>query len=189
MSEFIDSNVQSFINDNNDNFAVLKLVVTGNDDLKRYYEKKIHEHNREITSSLFPNSGFDLCIPKYITFTSPLDNVMVDLEVKCEMLYYDYVKLKSSASPYYMYPRSSISKTPLILSNSTGIIDSGYRGNLIAAFRYLSNSCTPYTIDKYNRLIQICHPSLCKIYVVLVSKNEELSVTERGDGGFGSTGL
>ena len=34
---------------------------------------------------------------------------------------------------YYLYPRSSISKTPLILANSVGIIDSGYRGNIKAA--------------------------------------------------------
>ena len=104
------------------------------------------------------------------------------------MVYYDSVKTKTYPSPFYMYPRSSISKTPLTLSNSVGVIDSGYRGNLIAAFRYLSNSCTPYTVDKYNRLIQICHPSLCKIFVILVNK-EELTTTERGTDGFGSTGL
>ena len=37
-----------------------------------------------------------------------------------------------------MYPRSSIYKTPLRLANNTGIIDSGYRGNLMGAFDNIS---------------------------------------------------
>jgi len=74
----------------------------------------------------------------------------------------------------------------LMLANHTGIIDSGYRGNLIAALRLLSDR--PYVVDKHTRLLQICHPQLCAVYVVMVDERE-LSTTARGDGGFGSTGL
>jgi dUTP pyrophosphatase len=72
------------------------------------------------------------------------------------------------------------------LANSVGIIDSGYRGELIGAFRSLSK--TDYTIDKYNRLLQITNAFLTPIIVRLVDESE-LSSTERGSGGFGSTGV
>ena len=78
-----------------------------------------------------------------------------------------------------------------MLANHTGIIDSGYRGSLIGAFRWLrsSNYVLPqYIVDKYTRLLQICHPTLCPIYVTLVDIND-LSTSERGANGFGSTGL
>jgi len=90
---------------------------------------------------------------------------------------------------FNVHPRSSISKTQLMLANHTGIIDSGYRGNLIGAFRWLKHdSTTQYIVEKHTRLLQICHPSLCGIHVKLVDESE-LSNTSRGSGVFGSTGL
>jgi dUTP pyrophosphatase len=88
---------------------------------------------------------------------------------------------------YYVYPRSSISKTPLMLANHVGIIDSGYRGNLIAAIRKLPSDSPEYVVEKHTRLFQICHPTLCPVFVVLVPESE-LNSSERGAGGFGSTG-
>ena len=92
---------------------------------------------------------------------------------------------------YYMYPRSSISKTELMLSNHTGIIDSGYRGVLMGAFRWLkpeNSEQDNYTIDRYTRLLQVCLPTLHPIFVVMVDESE-LTDTTRGTGGFGSTGV
>jgi dUTP pyrophosphatase len=94
----------------------------------------------------------------------------------------------SYSSGYYVYPRSSISKTPLMLANHVGIIDSGYRGNLMAAVRKLPSAQSEYVVEKHTRLFQICHPSLCPIFVVLVPESE-LNSSERGEGGFGSTGV
>ena len=88
-------------------------------------------------------------------------------------------------SAFYMYPRSSISKTPLMLANSVGIIDAGYRGNLLGAFRSFSSQT--YFVDEYTRHLQITNPTLTPIVVQIVTANE-LSSTERGSGGFGSTG-
>jgi dUTP pyrophosphatase len=89
------------------------------------------------------------------------------------------------ATGYYMYPRSSLSKTPLRLANSVGIIDSGYRGNLIGMFDCLSSLQVP----QYSKLIQICAPGLEPIFVTIVDTVEELGLdTVRGEGGFGSTG-
>jgi dUTP pyrophosphatase len=93
---------------------------------------------------------------------------------------------KTYNTGYYMYPRSSLSKTQLRLANSTGIIDAGYRGNLIAAFRNLY--ADSYTVEKYTRLVQICHPTLCPIFVIFIKNDSDLSNTARGNGGFGSTG-
>ena len=89
---------------------------------------------------------------------------------------------------YYLYPRSSMgSKTPLRLSNSVGIIDSGYRGNICALFDNPSNE--DYTIQKGDRLVQICCPNLSySLEVITISDISELGHTERGNNGFGSTG-
>ncbi len=97
---------------------------------------------------------------------------------------------------YYMYPRSSLSKTPLRLANSTGIIDSGYRGNLMAMFDVinlpdnLSDSReADYFGRKLDRYVQICAPGLVPIIVEIVNSIEDLgNETIRGGGGFGSTG-
>ena len=90
-----------------------------------------------------------------------------------------------------MYPRSSTgTKTPLRLSNSVGIIDSGYRGNIISAFDNRSNTGEAFKVVKGMRAVQICPPDLSyPIVVKLVESETELGVTNRGEGGFGSTGV
>jgi dUTPase len=55
---------------------------------------------------------------------------------------------------------------------------------MIGAFRCFVDN---YTVEKHNRLLQICHPKLEPFIVKLVDESE-LSETERGEGGFGSTG-
>ena len=88
-----------------------------------------------------------------------------------------------------------MSKTPIMLANHTGIIVSGYRGNLISALRWIPSlplqkmDMPSYIIPKHMRLLQICHPSLCPILVELVEDISVFTATERGIGGFGSTGI
>jgi len=84
---------------------------------------------------------------------------------------------------YQLVPRSSIWRTPLRQSNNIGIIDAGYRGHIMVPVDNISND--DYVVKRGERLFQIVHPSLEPIKVELV---EELSETERGSGGFGSTG-
>ena len=114
---------------------------------------------------------------------------------------------KSFNTGYYMHPRSSLSKTKLRLANSTGIIDAGYRGHLIGMFDVVNveqanedrmfvnddiqynNTEADYWGKKFDRYVQICAPGLCPIVVEIVQSLDELgSETERGSGGFGSTG-
>ena len=82
-----------------------------------------------------------------------------------------------------LFPRSSVSKTGLSLRNSVGVLDSGYRGEVI--FKFAGNSHQPaYEVgDRVGQIIVLPYP---EIEFEMV---EELNETERGTGGFGSTGL
>ena len=173
-------------------FAVLRLAVDPTDNvLVSKYENQANSHNQEMLSNPFPNAGFDLFIPNSVTFDESIYAKFINLQVKAEMVYCDLDTASYTNCGYLVHPRSSISKTPLMLANHTGIIDSGYRGSLIGAFRWLpvrdTGDAKSYTVDEHTRLLQICHPSLCPILVELVDESQ-LSSTERGAGGFGSTG-
>jgi dUTP pyrophosphatase len=102
---------------------------------------------------------------------------------------------KSSASGYYLYPRSSIVKTPFRLSNSVGIIDSGYRGEIMAVVDNINaahndmKTCITQYMPPMSRMFQICSPTLEPFMVKIVDSEEKLGFTERGSGGFGSTGV
>jgi len=96
-----------------------------------------------------------------------------------------------------VFPRSSIRKTGLQLSNSVGVIDSGYRGELQATFNKLFGGEAMYDEmkvkeiqpndfykvgDRVAQIMIIPHPD------IQFEEADELSDTERGEGGFGSTG-
>lgn len=83
-----------------------------------------------------------------------------------------------------LYPRSSIANKDIALANAVGVIDSGYRGELMAKFKNL----IPQGVRKYaigERVVQLIIMPVPEVELVQV---EELSNTDRGDGGFGSTG-
>jgi dUTP pyrophosphatase len=188
MSDFDVTNFMNNIGVNNGRtYAILRLFVNAeNNDLKTVYQKHINKHNNEVINSIFPNAGFDLFVPSDVIFNKEIESKFIDLEIHCEMLNND-----NQPQGFFLFPRSSISKTPIMLANHTGIIDSGYRGRMIGAFRWLKSSEqheTCYTIEKGTRLLQICHPSLCPILIHMVDSIDDLSTTERGAGGFGSTG-
>lgn len=80
-----------------------------------------------------------------------------------------------------IFPRSSVTKKDLMLKNSVGVLDSGYRGELI--FRFQKSGNQIYDIgEKIGQIMIIPYPEI-KILEV-----GELSETARGGGGFGSTG-
>ena len=82
-----------------------------------------------------------------------------------------------------VFPRSSIRKTGLELSNSVGVIDSGYRGELQATFNKNEGPIEKYQIgDRIAQIMIIPHPD------IQFEETDELTNTERGEGGFGSTG-
>ena len=83
-----------------------------------------------------------------------------------------------------VFPRSSIRKTDLSLTNCVGVIDSGYRGELQATFRKERGVASrKYEVgERIAQIMIIPHPD------IQFEETDELSNTERGDGGFGSTG-
>ena len=144
-----------------------------NPNVETFYRQVLQRHGNFIAH---PDAGFDLFCPRNIT-VAPGETVWVDLGIACEAF------RNTQPTGFYIYPRSSISKTPLRLANSIGIIDSGYRGHLILALDNIKSF--PYLITQGQRLAQICSPLLEPIWFDIV---EELSETDRGAGGFGSTG-
>jgi|LauGreDrversion4_2_1035121.scaffolds.fasta_scaffold35199_6 dUTP pyrophosphatase len=83
-----------------------------------------------------------------------------------------------------VFPRSSIRKYDLLLSNSVGVIDSGYRGEIQATFKK-TNGLDSFKYNTGERGAQIVILPYPQIKMV---ESTELSDTERGEGGFGSTG-
>ena len=179
------------------NMKILPLGPTGNEmkELERLQKMSEHveKHNASIlrpADGVTSNAGFDILCPhdKYfgqsphdLLSLPPSDVTKFDFLIQCEA--YEINKqgqLKPSA--FFLFERSSLCiKTPLQLANGTGIIDNGYRGNITGMFR-TSAYCR---VSAFDRLLQICSPSLSPIYVNIV---QATSATSRGEGGFGSTG-
>lgn len=85
-----------------------------------------------------------------------------------------------------IFPRSGLAtKKRITLTNTIGVIDADYRGEIIC--HMTNNGSFPYTIDRYDRIAQlVVVPCLIGDYIEV--PEEELSSTERGEGGFGHTG-
>ena len=156
----------------------MKLLIRPlNDEIKAMYHDDALETsnmNRETRG----DAGLDLYCPGNLEIL-PGETKCIDFKIQCEGLSDNDARNVC----YYLYPRSSISKTPFRLANSVGIIDAGYRGNLMAMVDNISKEVQ--TIQKGMRLFQICGRYLEPIHLELV---EELSESERGNDGFGSTG-
>jgi len=119
------------------------------------------------------DAGFNLYNYELIEF-KPWESKKVKLGIMCQNITND--------SGYYLYPRSSIAKTTFRLSNSVGIIDNEYRGEIIATVDNFSN--LNQKIEIGTSLFQLCSPDLIKMEVIFINT---LSETERGENGFGST--
>lgn len=84
-----------------------------------------------------------------------------------------------------LFPRSSISKTDMHLRNCVGVIDSDYRGTIRA--RFLIHPKGDH-LKAYRRGDKVCQLLIIPQPKVILCKKPELSETQRGSGGFGSTG-
>jgi dUTP pyrophosphatase len=221
MSNFgsqVNNQLHSILLNTYDKYMVLNLFVDSNDDeLKNTYIHAANQHNNKLfLTPSYIDAGFDLFAPgnegqelqtygDNLRFFGPNNRAganpvnKLDFKVRCSaQMVTDNNKTFNTG--YYMHPRSSLSKTQLRLANSTGIIDAGYRGHLMAMFDVVNiqrntntntnnnNDCDYYG-KKFDRYIQICAPGLVPIVVTIVDFVEDLGEqTERGNGGFGSTG-
>ena len=172
-------------------------IVSDNEEIKKHYEQFSSHHNGD--------SGVDL-------FSLPVESIKefsvgtINFGIQCEMIDLSDNTLTS----YYLYPRSSLYKTSFQLANSVGIIDAGYRGNLMAKVRHfpdmsdINNKIANhyYCTQNFNYQdiyipklsivgtlnkgcwFQIVSPDMKPIRVNIVN---ELTTTTRGEDGFGST--
>jgi len=165
------------------------------------------EYYKNYKSSKYEgDSGFDLPLPQDINiYKNTLESINFGISCNMSKKYtYKYINehnepiLENKPVSYYLYPRSSISSTGIILANSVGIIDQGYRGNIMAKIRYIpiytksiwdlfwSWWPSSKSLKKGTKLFQICAPNLEPFTINIV---DELDSTERGENGFGSSGV
>lgn len=132
------------------------------------------------------DAGFDLFSTSFVvdpiqTASSPAH--MIDQQVVAGC--YDTERKLFRA--YWMLPRSSLSKTPLRLANSVGLIDAGYRGSIKAA---VSNfGAVRFEAPANNRYFQLATPDLLPWDRIEIVDEIPGGETLRGAGGFGSTGV
>ena len=125
------------------------------------------------------NAGVDIhCVEDVVI--KPGEMVFLKLGIRGRLV----DSADGSAQHYYLYPRSSISKKGLMMANSVGIIDRGYRGELMGAVRNVSTE--DVTVTRGERLFQIVAPNMGHIAEAV--RWTALDDTVRGEGGFGSTG-
>jgi dUTP diphosphatase len=180
----------------------LLLIKADNEEIAIKYQNHTHFHPGD--------SGYDLFAPGDVAF-KPYETKFVNFKITCEMLH----PLGHNVS-YYLYARSSISKTPLILHNHVGVIDAGYRGNIIAALRFIPGRVlTPEELEseefntqekrdkafvyssqeeqdsaiyKLEKGTRIAQICSGDLTPLNTQLVDKLSETKRGSGGFGSTG-
>ena len=134
-------------------------------DIYKMYEYHNHFHQGD--------SGLDIYIVEN-QIINPGETIRLKLGISCENL---------ESKSYFLMPRSSLSKTPLRLANSVGLIDAGYRGEIMAAVDNIKDFA--YKVKIGQRLFQIVAMDGSAIRFEL---SNHLSETSRGDSGFGSTG-
>ena len=81
-----------------------------------------------------------------------------------------------------LFPRSSVYKTKMLLTNSVGVIDSGYRGEIMMKFEMMDSNTKYQPGDRVGQIIVIPYPQ------IEFQEVEELASSDRGAGGYGSTG-
>tara|TARA_B100001750_G_C15115681_1_gene402406 strand:- start:63 stop:500 length:438 start_codon:yes stop_codon:yes gene_type:complete len=144
----------------------MKLLIKPlNDIAMKYYLNHGHFHKGD--------AGLDLYVLQDDTFKAG-ETKKIKLGISCE---------NQDGKGYFLFPRSSISKTPLRMANSIGLIDAGYRGEIMAVCDNIKDY--DFSIKKGDRLFQLVSSDLSDIEFTIV---DELSDTTRGTGGFGSTG-
>lgn len=183
---------KEILNDESDDTSIMgdlnKLLFNLGDDIKNQVEEQVNKFEIKV-KRLHPNAT----IPKYakdgdagmdLVATEIISNTTFDITYGTGIameIPKGYVGL--------VFPRSSIRKTDLFLTNCVGVIDSGYRGEIQATFKKVFGKNdirideVDYKIgDRIAQIMIIPYPSVTFVEV------DELSQSERGEGGFGSTG-
>lgn len=157
----------------------LYLVVTP--EMKQLYVAAANKYNSKDMEER--DSGFDLyCDSDYIVTKQ---SQFLKFGVLCACAMKPGSELLNRA--YWLMPRSSISKTNVFCSNSKGLIDSGYRGNLMGAVRTVGD-VESEAVSLHTRLFQVVSGSAKPWSYVHIVDDLPKPGSDRGTGGFGSTG-
>jgi len=162
-----------------DTYNMSLYIYVPNENLR----SDMREH---VTKRRWTDSGFDLISPE---FNLDFQNIHYGVEMKLGA-HFAALDVNGNPVPYLLLARSSMSLTPLRMSNQIGLADAGYRGELIARVDCVS-SASEYHIEKGRRLFQVVqHNWLPWQNIVFVETLEDLPLAPdtRGAGGFGSTG-
>lgn len=123
------------------------------------------------------SAGYDLCSCQEKTVIEPGETVKIHTGIAAEV---------SGRSDVVMliYARSSLAaKYGIAPANCVGVIDWDYRGEIIVALHNSSNKA--FTVNEGDRIAQLV---ITPVLTPQTQQTEELSQTDRGQGGFGSTG-
>ena len=135
--------------------------------------KKLHPDAKAPKQGHYGDAGFDLSV----YFVEPIkgENAVIIHSGICVEIPYGYQgELRA---------RSSVHKTGTILSNGVGTIDAGYRGEVKGVFYLDKNNEEFFDVgDRFAQLVIMPAPAVEYVEV------EELSASERGENGYGSTG-
>lgn len=136
--------------------------------------KKLTE-NAILPNKAFPSDAcYDVSAPNRVVLKSgEITKVSLDFAVSCP----DGYKL-------CLYSRSGLASKGILLTNSIGIVDPNYRGSLAAAF--YNTSDTDFIVESGDRILQM---AIEKIWEFKIEEVNELDETDRGSGGFGSSGI
>jgi dUTP pyrophosphatase len=171
--------IENTINDNSDDNSFVDEIngimsmLSPKSDIVNVNIKKLHPNAVIPSYSKDGDAGMDLTITRIIENTTFSVSYGFGIAIEIPK---NYVGL--------IFPRSSVRNQDLILSNCVGVIDSGYRGEIQATFKKTNGlDGMKYNIgDRGAQIIIIPYPQ------VKFNEVQELSDTERGSGGFGSTG-
>ena len=184
----------------------LKVFVDSDEDLKKIYVEVANRHNKRIQSEpCFCDAGFDILIPPPISEADvPFGGTrcvssninFIDFKIRCSASMHNVQDLnKYWFTGFFLHPKSSNARTTLRMANSTGIIDSGYRGRIIGMFDAVNYVCRSNNADSeydclietHSRIVQVCAPNLVPIFVEIVNDLKDLGVldTLRGTKAFG----
>lgn len=175
------------LNDEVDETSIMgdlnKLLNSLSDDIKNQVEDSVNNFEVKIKKlspeAVIPSyakdgdAGMDLVATKILSNTTFDVTYGTDIAMEIPKGYVGLV-----------FPRSSVRKYELSLSNCVGVIDSGYRGEIQATFKK-TNGLDSLKYNVGDRIVQIIIIPYPRIKFIEV---EELSDTDRGEGGFGSTG-
>lgn len=141
---------------------------------------KFWDNNKQQKMPFYATSGsagMDLTavLDKPVTL-KPLERALIPTGIA--------ISLPSAEYGAFVFARSGLAvKKGITLSNAVGVIDSDYTGEIKVGLVNLSNE--EYTVTDGERIAQLVILPVCQAQLILTDKLDE---TERGDGGFGSTG-